>query len=332
VTTLTQFQNEARSHSIEQPVVVLGYMKEFLKFLRADDEGKLSLFERQVHAAVNDRFCLNLLHRFDQQIDLEAFQTMNRCFLAGGDKGITYALLNDYLDTYPQQGMPTPIRFERVWDRDALIAAVRSELRQGRKTVVKPQGTGHGDGIEFFVSATEDAQSIVSRLDRSIRLTEDLYGLPGGAFPYTVCEFVDSLSIQREQHPLFGHKYELRVAVYRDGMKLNAFPSIIKISSEKYDKEAPTYLSLINNITASSHAKNKAGVEFMLPLANRQTWELLGLATEDVVSLCAALTGFTRYLLDQVQDQPEFFGLPPQRRESHRKDSRHTTHAVASRV
>ena len=152
---------------------------------------------------------------------------------------------------------------------------------------------------------------MIARIDASIRETSDYYGLKHGAFPYTVCEFNDTLTIARRDHPLYGHKYELRIPVYRDGSQLKAFPSIVKISSEKYDAKAPTRMSLINNITASSHATKRSGVEFMLPLANRKTCELIDLHMDDMMELCAALTGFTRYLLDQVQNRPEFFGLPP---------------------
>lgn len=93
-------------------------------------------------------------------------------------------------------------------------------------------------------------------------------------------------------------------------MKLKAFPSIVKISSERFDANAPSRLSLLNNITASSQAKDRPGLDFMLPLAYRQTWELLELRGEELLELCAAVTGFTRYILDQVQDRPEFFHLP----------------------
>ena len=53
-----------------------------------------------------------------------------------------------------------------------------------------------------------------------------------------------------------------------------------------------------------------AGVEFMLPLANRDTLDLLGLAQSELEELCVAATGFMRHVLDQVQDEPETLGLP----------------------
>lgn len=296
------------------PVLVLGYLKELLSHLRCDDKGQLWMFDRRVHGAINDRFCLNVLHRFHDCVDLGQFHTLNRCFRAGGDKGFTYELWNEYHGRRPHPLLDAPVRFEHASDRHALLHAVLAWLRAGRKPVIKPQGTGHGDGIEFFLDPCEDERSIAGRIDASTRLTESLYRLEGGAFPYTVCDFVDTLAIDRPGHPLSGHKYELRIPVYRDGMLLRAFPSIIKISSEKYDAAKPSHLSLINNISASSHAKSQSGIDFMLPLANRDTWELIGVSMDEMMGLCSALTGFTRYLLDQVQDRPERFGLPSLRK------------------
>jgi hypothetical protein len=310
VVTMARLAEQRRSWDDGQPAVVLGYMKEFLTHLDCSETGVLSLFGRPVCAAVNDRFCLNVTHCFDQRVDLGAFQTMNRCFSAGGDKGVAYKLWNEYWSQEPNDCIAAPIRFERVGDRATLIRSVRSWLRAGRKAVIKPQGTGHGHGIEFFLDSAEDEAAIAARIDASVRLTERLYGLRGGAFPYTVCEFTDAATIARVGHPLAGHRFELRVPVYRDGMTLKAFPSIIKIASEKYDAQRPAHLSLINNITASAQAKSRAGVEFMLPLANRQTWNLIGVSLDEMMELCSALTGFTRFLLEQVQDHPEHLGLP----------------------
>ena len=291
------------------PAIVLGYMKEFLAHVQMDAAGTLSLFGRRVHAAVNDRFCLNLLHQFDHRVDLRGLQTMNRGFLAGADKGVAYALLNDFLDTSPA-GCVTRVPCTRAHDRDELIAAVLRWVRGGRRAVIKPQGTGLGHGIEFFLDADEDEAAVVARIDCSVAQTEALYALKGGAFPYTVCEFLDTCTIPAAGHPLRGHKYELRVVVYRDGMTLKAFPSIAKVACEPYDPARPVPLSLINNVTASAQAKQAAGVEFMLPLANPETLALLGIPPADLLALCETATRFVRHLLDRVQDEPTFFGLP----------------------
>src|SRR4051812_48554680 len=207
VVTMPALMQDAAAMPAAGPVVVLGYMKEFLAHLRMDAAGALSLFGRPVHAAVNDRFCLNVLHQFDHRVDLRRLQTMNRGFLAGADKGVAYTLLNEFLGT-SRGGCVARIPCTKAQNRDRLIATVLQWVRAGRRTVIKPQGTGLGHGIEFFLDAAEDEAAIVARIDHSIRQTTALYGLKGGAFPYTVCEFLDACTIQKAGHPLHGHKYE----------------------------------------------------------------------------------------------------------------------------
>jgi len=297
-----------------RPAIVLGYIKEFLEHLDVDAGGKLRLCGRRVDAAVNDRFCLNVLHHFGHRVDLNSMHTMNRCFLAGADKGIAYALMNEYLGRQPQRCIPDAVPFARVTTRQQLIATVLDWLGAGRKTVIKPQGTGLGHGIEFFLSPDESDESVAARIDGSLRFTETHYRLPGGALPYTICAYLDTCAIDRPGHALFGHKYELRVVVYRDGDWLKAFPSIVKVASEAYDSARPSHLSLINNITTSAQAKEVAGAEFMLPLANRATLDLIGLSVAELEELCAAATRFMRFVIDRVQDEPETLGLPRRRR------------------
>src|SRR5262245_59869289 len=82
--------------------IVLGYMKEFLQRLQLEEGGRLTLGGRTVTAAINDRFCLNVVHHFDQRVDLEKFWTLNRCFVPGADKGVAYELLNDFLRHEPR--------------------------------------------------------------------------------------------------------------------------------------------------------------------------------------------------------------------------------------
>ena len=49
-------------------MLVLGYMKQFRRFLSLDAAGRLMLFGRQVTAAINDRFVLNIVHQFKHQV------------------------------------------------------------------------------------------------------------------------------------------------------------------------------------------------------------------------------------------------------------------------
>jgi len=310
VVTMTQLLQDPATLPQDQPTIVLGYMKQFLGQLETDASGRLLLLGRQVHAAINDRFCLNVVHELGEQLDLEQFTPLNRCFLAGADKGVAYRLLNDFLARGPRACMPRRVRSVHAHDRAELIATVLNWVRAGRRCVIKPQGTGLGDGIEFFLAAGEAEADIVRRIDGSLQRIAEQYRLTGGAFPYTVCEFLDGCMIDQPGHPLHGHKYELRIVVYREGLQLRAFPSIVKISSEAHDPADPSRLSLINNITASAQAQHKAGLEYMLPLANRETLELLGLSLEELLELCEAATSFLRDVLDRVQDEPAVFGLP----------------------
>lgn len=292
-----------------RPVVVVGYIKEFLDELKVTSDGRLALFGRTVTGAVNDRFVMNVLNQFDGLVDLNQLATMNRCHLAGADKGVAYSLLNDYLVENPIPYFPDRVHHEIATDRSQLIATVLEWGRQGRTAVIKPQGTGLGHGIEFFT--TDDSQAdVLRKVDRSIRITEEYYQVSGGAFPYTVCEFVDACTVPDRRHPLFGHKYELRVAVYRDGMYLKAFPSIIKVACEPVGPNRSEPTGLINNITASCMKTEAKGTDFMFPLANRQTLATFGLDEEHIIAVCRGATGYVRYVLDQVQDNPTRLGLP----------------------
>lgn len=294
-----------------RPTVILGYMKQYLDQLGLSADGRLLLFGRPVTAAVNDRFCLNVFSRFADQVDLNLLATMNRCFLAGADKGVTYGLVNDYT----RRMHPGPLFAERTdfvhaHNRGELVEAVLSWLRQGRRPVIKARGTGLGHGVEFFLDAAEPQDQIVARIDHSIRVTEHYYGLVGGAFPYTVCEFIDISSIDRPGHELHGHKYELRVVVYRDGQHLKAFPSIVKVSPKTGDTDSPARSSLITNISASAEKTGTEGTRHMLPLCNRETLDLLDLPKEQLCRVCSFCTGYVRFLLDRLQQTPDQFGLP----------------------
>jgi len=298
------------------PTVVVGYMKEFLQELNVTSDGKLTLYGRPVTGAVNDRFVMNVVHQFDGMVDLSQLATMNRCHLAGADKGVAYGLLNDYLQEQPSAYFPSQVQHQIVTDRASLIAAILEWRGRGIRTVIKPQGTGLGHGIEFFLTDVSEAE-VARKVDRSILLTEEYYQMRGGAFPYTLCEFVDGCTVPDVQHPLFGHKYELRVVVYRDGMLLKAFPSIIKVSCDPVGPDQSEPTGLINNITASCMKTEAKGTDFMFPLTNHQTLRIFGLDEDHLFAVCRTATGYVRYVLDQLQADPARFGLPASVYSSH---------------
>lgn len=312
-TNVDTLREADRSCPPARPAVVLGYIKDLLRDIVVDGDGVAWLHGRRVMGAVNDRFCRNLLQRFDDRIDLERMQTFNRCFAAGSDKGIAYSLINDYLQVEPHDCMPHEVRYAHADCRESLIETVLDWLAEGRESVIKPHGTGLGHGIEFFLDAHEPVASIVQRIDGSLQQTAEFYGVPGGALPYTVCEYVDASRVRSPSHPLDGHRYELRVVVYRQGLSLRAFPSIAKIARERDDAGGNVRRALINNITASGDTPKVRGTDYMLPLCNEQTLAMLDLSLGELEAMCQAATRYVRHVLDQVEDQPGRFGLPVRR-------------------
>jgi hypothetical protein len=307
---LATLRQQAKTGRRAWPTVVMGYMKELLDELRVDYDGSLWLAGRRVMGAVNDRFSANVLARFDGGVDLAQFRTINRTFAAGSDKGIAYSLMNEYTQARAESSLPAEIRHAHAHNRVQLLEMVLDWLARDRRVVIKPHGTGLGHGIEFFLDPAEPKKSVQARIGRSLALTDEYYGLPGGALPYTVCEYVDACRVQARGYPLDGHKFELRVAVYRHGMSLRAFPSIVKIARERDDHGGRVRRALINNITASGDTSKVHGVDYMLPLCNERTLAMLDLTLDELEALCASATGYVRHVLDQVEDAPERFGLP----------------------
>jgi hypothetical protein len=150
---------------------------------------------------------------------------------------------------------------------------------------------------------------VIARIDASIGYTSALYHMPGGAFPYTLCDFIDTARVDAEGHPLRGHKFELRVVVFRSGDELLAFPSTAKIASRAFDAANPDRMALINNITASTTATKKSGADFSLPLCSRATLATLGVAEAELVTLSSFCSSVVRHALDDVADNPEANGL-----------------------
>lgn len=296
---------------LPRPTVVIGYMKDLMDAMTCDAAGRLWIHGRPVVGAVNDRFCRNVLQRFHERVDLKRFKTFNRCFTPGSDKGIAYGLLDEYVHQHAHPSLPSEVPYAHAESREELVETVLAWLELGREVVIKPHGTGLGHGIEFFLDPNEDLATIEARIDKSLRLTEEFYGIPGGSLPYTVCEYVDACTLQEQEHPLDGHKYELRVVVYRDGKRLKAMPSIAKIAREKIDEQEFERRALINNITASGDTGKVCGTDYMLPLCNWRTLKLLGLTHDDLENLCNFATGYVRHVLDQLERDPERFGLPP---------------------
>jgi len=283
---------------------VLGHFRELAEATTCDADGRLRFLGAPVSATINDRFCLNLAKRYDHRIDLERWFTANRCFVAGADKGAAYDLSNRFLAEAPATAFPSvdrAIPFDWARSADELFDTVRRWLRQGRRPVIKPQATGLGHGIEFFLDPNEPEASIRERIDRSIAFVDDHYDFQKGGLPYTVCEYLDTACVPDPTHDLYGHKFELRVVVYRDGPWLRPFPSIAKVSCERFDAASPDRSMLINNVTASAGRSRRPGCEFALPLSNEKTLASLEIETETLDELCRFCTAYVGSVLQSLE-------------------------------
>lgn len=310
VFALPQLAASPKRFAPPMPAVVVGYMKELLAAMSLRDDGRLLLGGRPVSGILNDRFVLNVLDAFAGGVDLQRLATINRSFVPGADKGVVYELLNEHLQRHATcPHLPPGTLFETVTSREALVATVLRWVRRGRKVVIKPHATGVGHGIEFFLDPHEDEADIIARIDGSIRLTVSHYRAEGGAFPYTVCEFIDTCMVERPAHPLAGHKFELRVVVYRDGDHLRAFPSIVKVACVRFDAAKIDKRSLINNVTAATEEGNE-GVDFMLPLTHRDTLDLLDIPFEELCEVSRAMCEFVARVVEITADDPTRVGLP----------------------
>jgi hypothetical protein len=276
-----------------RPAVVLGYSRELVE-RSVVAAGAPWLFGRKIAALVNDR-CLYNLQTAHGALDSRAFLPANRCFAAGADKAVAYRHVNSYGARSGFTGIGGRIDFDVCHCVESLFETVLKRLSRGEQLVIKPSGTGHGDGIEFFFG-DEDKDLIADRISRSINIVRDRYGR-GAGYPYTVTEYLDAEVIRSGDHPLRGSKFELRVVVYRKGRMLRAVPSIAKVAPERWDPAHPTRGALINNVSASIRGGKSAGADHILPLCHPETMKTLGLDEELLLRLCQWATGYVAHVL-----------------------------------
>jgi len=293
------------------PTVVIGYIKDLLGAATLDDDGGVRIHGRRLMAAVNDRFCGNLVQQFAGGIDIDTFLPVNRCYTAGSDKGVAYRMVNSFLERAATPAAAAPMQHAHAHTRAELVDTVCDWLARGRQTVIKPHGTGLGHGIEFFLDPAESRAAVARRVDASLALTSGYYGTPEGSLPYTICEYVDACRVCDPRHPLVGHRYELRVVVYRDGGMLRAIPAIAKVARERADCGADERRSLINNVTATGDTTKVNGADFVLPLCNTATLEALGLTVADLEAVAEYAVGLVGHTLDRWAEEPAAFDLVP---------------------
>ena len=175
IVTLEGIRRGVQSLQQKSSAVVIGYIKELLEDCEVDEDGLIYLRGRRVLGAVNDRFCLNLLSKWEGRVDTTRFTAINGTYLAGGDKGVAYSLLDEFLVNNPQRSFPNRVEYTHAFNRADLVSTVVRWLCLGRRPVIKPHGTGIGHGIEFFLHRHESVDSIVRRIDHSLRITEEYY-------------------------------------------------------------------------------------------------------------------------------------------------------------
>jgi hypothetical protein len=231
----------------------------------------------------------------------------NRCYEAGADKAIAYRYVNSFAACNSVGKVCAAIRFDVCGDADSLIENVCERLGRGEQVVVKPSGTGHGDGIEFFFGG-EGREVISERVGRSLAMISERYG-KGAGFPYTVVDYLDAEVIRAPGHPLNGRKYELRIVVYRRGSMLRAFPSIAKVAPEAWDPNNPTRDSLINNVSAAVRRGKTSGADHVLPLCMSETLHILDLDEETLARLCRWATGYVAHVLRESR-RPSYLANP----------------------
>jgi len=308
---LCEIYGEARICTVENyaaradelvPTVLLGYMKDLLDHLEVDEAGGLhfchgSLPPRLVGGVVNDRFFLNICQKFNFRVDTSPIVVRNGTYLAGADKATAYQLWNNFLRQSPHPSLPDSVDFAIATTLYELEEIILRRNAAGLSSVIKPSGTGLGHGIEFFFPEEEEEEAAIRfRIRSSVREVAEYYGVPLGAFPYTVSKFIPTKVIQSPGEWL-RHKFEIRVVVYRHGAEIRAVPSIAKVSSRAFDPLENDRMSLINNITASTTSTHREGTDFILPMASPSTLEVLGVTIEEMRSLSVHCTAFMEYVL-----------------------------------
>ncbi len=290
-------------------LVLLGYMKDLLKHVELDSNNELRLGGRLIKIVVNDRFFLNILQKTSFQADVKNVKVLNKSYKVGADKSCAYEMLNRFQEEHASDSFPAWTSFFQAHTLTDLTTEVLNRHRKGEKCLIKPSGTGLGHGIEFFLGGDTPEQEICSLIKDSVERVSKYYGLASGAFPYSVCPFVDTAVIAGK-HKLAGRKFELRVVVFKKGSQICAVPSIAKISSAVYDSSSIEKAMLINNVSTSSHQTKQAGSDFILPLANMDTLLTLGLDPMQLAELSRDCAKLMAYCLEQMAEQPSRNAFP----------------------
>ena len=264
------------------PAVVIGYPRALKAAIQTRD-GRLTLAGRPIHAAVRDLFCQHLVDRHPD-VAPDSFLAVNALYPLCASKARTYALYNEYLVAHPSDLLWRPVDHRLTPTRAALIDHALTTCARGQSLVIKPHASGAARGVEFLRAGQPEA-ALIARIDAAIadaeRPLDDT--TPRPAFPYVACELLTGRTVDAPDHPLHGHRWELRILVHRVQDHLHVFPAVCKLSGARYDPAAPAREMLLNTVSADA-AGNGGG--HLLPLTNGTTLKALGLDVRTLATLC----------------------------------------------
>ena len=302
-------------HNPTQPAIVVGYTAQLARAIKIDADGTPTLNGRKVSVINNDRLVLNInaLNEAEgKKLDTKKFISSNISYLPAASKGHAYAFANDY-NKQPEVAAKFPqfsreIINEQAGSIDEIHSKVLELLSQGKRVIIKPSGTGHGDGIRAFdlpEAATPNA--IRKEIEESYAQVKGTYGERGG-FPYTISEYLTAARIDKPGHPLNTMKYELRIPVLGDvtdpeqRLLKATHGAIIKIDGGSALREGENG-DFSKNFASVSAQVLKTGLSadnFMKPLADPKTLDLLGLTEKDVGELLKWATGYVAHTLTNI--------------------------------
>lgn len=265
------------------PVVVL--LGRALAGLEARDR-RVWLLGRQVDAIVRDLHCQHVRDCFPDQLDADSFVGVNHIYDVCASKARIYAAYNQFVGTHASRCALRRVDFEVADDRAALRDAVARVLARGRAAVIKPHAGGGGRGIAFM-RPSDSAARVQAEIDRALA---DWMRVPSRVFRYVVCEMVDCATIERPDHPLSGHRFELRILVFRIRDSLRAFPTVCRVSGSRYDPSWSDRRMLLNTLMHSL-ASRPLG-DCAMPLCNSDTLAAIGITIDELVALCDTAVAF----------------------------------------
>lgn len=304
--------NQHNWNNPTQPTVLVGYTAQLAKAIEIKD-GTPFLNGRKVSFIGNDRLVLNinaLNESSGKKLDTRNFTSNNISYVPAASKGHAYAFTNQFnkADGANYPGFSREIVNEQASTLEEIEEKVLSMLDQGKRVIIKPSGTGHGDGIRAFdipEKATPD--SIRREIKESYDSVKGTYGDRGG-FPYTISEYLTADRVSKEDSRLKSMKYEFRVAVYSDysdkekGPQLKAVPAIIKIDggSKLAEGQSGDFSKSFASVSAQVLATGLPASEFMKPLCSEDTLDLVGVSVAEMTDLCKWSTRLVSHILANV--------------------------------